>query len=125
MSIGQETRRESLAKVDTLTEEAKIYEVLSRTPVPLTASETSYELGYGYNRQKTQPRINGLKDKGIVIELCKKYDPRTKRHVTAYWLTKRKAPDEAGPLDKGASKNTAVIGYRKMEEMSNGVDQSL
>ena len=67
MSIGQETRRESLAKVDTLTEEAKIYEVLSRTPVPLTASETSYELGYGYNRQKTQPRINGLKDKGCLL----------------------------------------------------------
>lgn len=119
MSIGQETRRESLAKVDTLTEEAKIYEVLSRTPVPLTASETSYELGYGYNRQKTQPRINGLKDKGIVIELCKKYDPRTDRHVTAYWLAKRKAPDEAGPLDKGKCKNTPTTEYHGKGGMSN------
>ena len=108
MSISQETRRESLAKVDKPKERAKIIAVLWIAERPLSAAEISERIGYGHDRQKTQPRLNEMKQDGVVVELGKKYDALTERNVTAYWLAKRKAPDGL-PSDKGASKNTAAI----------------
>ncbi len=119
MSIGQETRRESHTKVDKTKRRAEITAVLWRAGEPMTAREISRALGY-YERNATQPRLNEMKRDGVVVELGRKYDTLTERNVTAYWLAKRKAPDEAGPLDKGAKKNIAPSEYHGKGGMSNG-----
>ena len=105
MSISQETRRESHAKVDKQRRRVEIALVLWKAEAPMTAREISRALGY-YERNATQPRLNEMKQDGVVVEMGKKYDALTERNVTAYWLAKRKAPD-GRPSDKGASKNTA------------------
>ena len=117
MSIGQETRRESHAKVDKTKRRAEITAVLWRAGEPMTAREISRALGY-YERNATQPRLNEMKRDGVVVELGKKYDALTDRRVTAYWLAKRKAPDGL-PSDKGARKNTASTEYHGKGGMSN------
>ena len=118
MSVSQETRRESYARVNKRLRRAEINLVLWEAEEPMTAREISRALGY-YERNATQPRLNEMKRDGVVVELGKKHDALTERNVTAYWLAKRKAPDEAGPLDKGARKNIAPSEYHGKGGMSN------
>ena len=88
-SVTQQTRRESLEKVNRSRLYGFIIEALSQVPDGLTAREISHIL---YNegavlhqdRQAVQPRLTELVSKEVIKVSGKRFDPITNRNVAVY-----------------------------------------
>lgn len=89
MKIEEETRNESIAKVDKEKRYAQIKQILKKSKRGMTAKEIATELGYP-ERNYTAPRLTELKQKGIVETVGKGYDPETDRNVAIYKLVEER-----------------------------------
>lgn len=83
--IKNETRRESLGKINKTKRYAEIREILKKNKNGLTAKEMATALGYP-ERNYTAPRLNELEHKGEIEVIGKRYDYETNRHVSVYKL---------------------------------------
>ncbi len=83
--IEQETRLDSLHKVDKKRRCYQIREVLSKNKEGLTAKEISNILGFP-ERNYVAPRLTEMKIRGEVEVVGKKYDFDTDRMVAVYKL---------------------------------------
>ena len=91
-SISNECRKEALMKID----KQKLYNAIKavlKDGGEYTAREIAgilFKKGITLSsgRQSVAPRLTELKKKGIVEEVCKKYDTLTKVSVSVYRLSK-------------------------------------
>lgn len=83
--IEQETRLDSLHKVDKKRRCFQIREVLSNNNKGMTAREIANELGF-IERNYVAPRLTEMKDRGEVETVDKRYDEETDRMVAVYKL---------------------------------------
>lgn len=83
--IEQETRIDSLHKVDRKRRCFQIREVLKNNQDGMTAKEISNELGFP-ERNYVAPRLTEMKIRGEVEVVGKKYDFDTDRMVAVYKL---------------------------------------
>lgn len=83
--IEQETRIDSLHKVDRKRRCFQIREVLNNNKEGLTAREISDILGYP-ERNYVAPRLTEMKDRREVETVDKRYDEETGRRVAVYKL---------------------------------------
>ena len=83
--IEQETRLESLHKVDRKRRCFQIRDVLKNNKEGMTASEISKALGFS-ERNYVAPRLTEMKIRGEVEVVGKSYDYETDRMVSVYKL---------------------------------------
>lgn len=83
--IEQETRIDSLHKVDRKRRCFQIREVLKNSKDGMTAKEISKALGFP-ERNYAAPRLTEMKDRGEVETVDKRYDKETDRQVAVYKL---------------------------------------
>jgi len=94
-SVTQQTRRESLEKVNKNRLYAFILEALNNAPDGLTAREIAHVLYHEgvvihQDRQAVQPRLTELVNKEIIAVSGKRFDNITNRNVAVYILSKLK-----------------------------------
>ena len=89
--ITLETRHDSFEAVDEREDYKRIKALLKSQNEPMTAHEIArYLFVSGHlkspHRQEIAPRLTEMSGRGTIVEICKKYDPDTKRNAAAYQL---------------------------------------